>query len=152
MPDLAVKFTVYVHILQSALPSSLTVSPKDSEFLIAMSPEHGHNAHCGRMVTIKNVGGGINNQGTGKTITAIVADTCPSDECNLGHLDLSTGAFTTLTGGPLDPPGKISIQWHVLCTGCENIDANFRQVVQLSSSLGFGRVLGSGIDKMCEYF
>jgi expansin (peptidoglycan-binding protein) len=141
MLDLAAKFTVYVHTVQSALPS-LTVSPKDAEFLIAMSPEHGHNAHCGRMVTIKNVGGEINNQGTGKTITAMVADTCPSDECNLGHLDLSTGAFTTLTGGPLDPPGKINIQWYVLCTGCENIDANFRQVVQLSSSLEFCQDVG----------
>jgi expansin (peptidoglycan-binding protein) len=135
MLDLAAKFTVYVDIFQSALPSSLNVSPQDAEFLIAMSPEHGHNAHCGRMVTIKNVGGGINNQGTGKTITAMVADTCPAAECSMGHLDLSTGAFTTLTGGSLDPPGKINIQWYVLCTGCEDIDANFRQVVQLSPSL-----------------
>jgi len=141
MLDLAAKFTVYVHTLQSPLPS-LIVSPKDAEFLIAMSPEHGHNAHCGRMVTIKNVGGGINNQGTGKTITAMVVDTCPANECNMGHLDLSTGAFTTLTGGPLDPPGKINIQWCVLCTGCEVIDANFRQVVQLSSSLGFWQDIG----------
>lgn len=46
--------------------------------------------------------------GTGKTITATVADTCPS--CDPNHLDLSTGAFKALTGGQLDPPGEFNIQ------------------------------------------
>jgi hypothetical protein len=94
------------------IPISLTYPPpQDSEFLIAISPVHGHNAHCGRLVTIKNMGGGINNYGAGKSITAVIADTCPADECDPEHLDLSTGAFMALTGGMLDPPGKINIQW-----------------------------------------
>jgi hypothetical protein len=137
MLDLAANGAVYVHISPSSLPSLLTVSPQDAEFLIAMSPDLGHNAHCGKMVTIKNVGGGINNQGIGKTITAMVADTCPANECSMTHLDLSIGAFQALTGGPLDPPGKINIQWYLLCTECEDIYANFRQVVQLSPSFGY---------------
>jgi hypothetical protein len=57
------------------------------------------------------MGGGINNYGAGKSITAVIADTCPADECDPEHLDLSTGAFMALTGGMLDPPGKINIQW-----------------------------------------
>ena len=38
-----------------------------------------------------------------------VADTCPG--CDKNHLDLSYGAFKQLTGGKLDPPGRIDISW-----------------------------------------
>lgn len=44
-------------------------------------------------------------------IEAVVADTCPANECDANHLDLSTGAFMALSGGVLDPPGAISIKW-----------------------------------------
>ncbi len=60
-------------------------------------------------MTIKNVGGGVDNNGVGKTITATVADTC--EGCDEPHIDLSTAAFQALTGGALDPPGTINVQW-----------------------------------------
>ncbi|KAE9373228.1 hypothetical protein N431DRAFT_482319 [Stipitochalara longipes BDJ] len=84
----------------------------DSAFLIAASPASGLT--CGQTVHITNIGGGINNQGIGKSITATVADRCPPDECRAEHLDLSVGAFQALTGGPLDPPGTIGIEWAVV--------------------------------------
>ncbi|USW56796.1 Putative RlpA-like domain superfamily protein [Septoria linicola] len=84
-----------------------------SEYIVAISQRapFTYNAHCGQTVTIKNTGGGDQNNGVGKTITAKVVDTCPS--CDPDHLDLSTGAFKALTGGDLDPPGQINIQWHL---------------------------------------
>ncbi|PIA89365.1 hypothetical protein CB0940_07412 [Cercospora beticola] len=86
---------------------------KDSDYIVAISDKSPftYNAHCGQTVTIKNTGGGDNNYGVGKTISAKVVDTCPT--CNKDHLDLSTGAFKALTGGQLDPPGQFNIQWHL---------------------------------------
>ncbi|WPG99978.1 Hypothetical protein R9X50_00280200 [Acrodontium crateriforme] len=85
----------------------------DSDYIVAISEQapFTYNAHCGQTVTITNMGGGDNNYGNGKTITATVADTCP--ECDPNHLDLSEGAFKALTGGQLDPPGEFNIRWHL---------------------------------------
>jgi hypothetical protein len=43
--------------------------------------------------------------------TALVADSCPANECDTSHLDLSEGAFKDLTGGLVDPPRLINIYW-----------------------------------------
>ncbi|KAI3323418.1 RlpA-like double-psi beta-barrel-protein domain-containing protein-containing protein [Xylariaceae sp. AK1471] len=82
----------------------------DSDFIIALSPFWDVASFCGRKIQITNMGGGQSNNGAGKVITAVVQDTCPG--CNENHLDLSTGAFSSLTGGHLDPPGEFNIRWH----------------------------------------
>ncbi|KAL8802017.1 MAG: hypothetical protein Q9182_004094 [Xanthomendoza sp. 2 TL-2023] len=68
-------------------------------------------AYCGRKIEITNKGGGQNNNGYGKVVVATVADTCPG--CPRDDLDLSHGTFQALTGGALDPPGRINIEWYV---------------------------------------
>ncbi|PMD49908.1 uncharacterized protein K444DRAFT_670704 [Hyaloscypha bicolor E] len=91
----------------------------DSAYLIAASPHAGLT--CGHTVQITNVGGGINNLGVGNSITATVVDRCPPEECHPNHLDLSVGAFQTLTNGQLDPPGSVEIEWQVLGGGGRGI-------------------------------
>ncbi|KAN0098763.1 RlpA-like double-psi beta-barrel-containing domain containing protein [Hyaloscypha variabilis] len=84
----------------------------ESALIIAASPHSGLT--CGQLVHITNTGGGLNNHGIGKSITATVADRCPPEECRPEHLDLSVGAFKALTGGVLDPPGAIGIEFEVV--------------------------------------
>jgi len=58
------------------------------------------SSYCGRWVNIKNT----NN---GKTVTAMVADVCPT--CNNGNsLDLSVGAFTAIAS---ESDGMVPIEW-----------------------------------------
>ncbi|PSN59097.1 hypothetical protein BS50DRAFT_626886 [Corynespora cassiicola Philippines] len=82
----------------------------DSERIIALSPIWGGKVNCNRIIKVTNKGGGINNNGVGRTIVAKVKDTCMG--CGQNHLDLSIGAFTQLSGGSLDPPGAFNIDWH----------------------------------------
>ncbi|CDR88422.1 uncharacterized protein SPSC_04249 [Sporisorium scitamineum] len=70
----------------------------DSTPLVAINSDQMSNALCGQTVWI---------QGNGKTISAVVADTCPT--CNWGSLDLSTGAFEQLSD--LDA-GVVPITWY----------------------------------------
>jgi len=65
--------------------------------------------YCGKYIQVTNTGGGLGNTGKGKSVIVKVQDTCPG--CDKDHLDLSHGAFQALTGGKLDPPGKINISW-----------------------------------------
>lgn len=45
--------------------------------------------------------------GAGNVVEVVVVDTCPS--CDEGHLDLSVGAWNTLTGGAY--PSQVGISW-----------------------------------------
>jgi hypothetical protein len=83
---------------------------QESDYIVAASSQAG--TYCGQQVRIENVGGGHNSRGVGNVIAATVMDTCPDNECDGNHLDLSTGAFMALTGGQLDPPGAIGIRWN----------------------------------------
>lgn len=68
--------------------------------LVALSySQVNGGAHCGQYVNIKNTA-------NGRTVTAIVADTCPG--CGYGSLDLSLGAFDAL--GSRDQ-GVLPISW-----------------------------------------
>ncbi|KAL9613559.1 MAG: hypothetical protein Q9167_001892 [Letrouitia subvulpina] len=82
---------------------------KDSDKIVAL-PAHLQTGqppkNCGRNIQITNTSG----PGKGKKVTAKVADTCPG--CQGDHIDLSQGAFKALTGGKLDPPGVIQVNWH----------------------------------------
>ncbi|GAA5823201.1 hypothetical protein JCM5353_005117 [Sporobolomyces roseus] len=70
----------------------------DSDYIVAMSSSFGgYNSFCGRSVHISY---------GGKSINAVVADTCPG--CGSGSLDLSRGAFAAL--GSYDQ-GVLPISW-----------------------------------------
>lgn len=86
-------------------------SSQDSSKIAALSPSFMKDKkfYCGKYIQATNTGGGQGNTGKGKTVVVKVQDTCP--ECEQGHLDLSHGAFQAMTGGKLDPPGKINISW-----------------------------------------
>lgn len=70
--------------------------------IVALSPAWGHNNHCGQTVN-------IHNPANGRSISAVVADTCPG--CEQTKLDLSVGAYEALTGGlSLNP---FNIDWYI---------------------------------------
>jgi len=85
----------------------------DSDFIVALPTAQFSaaeiKAHCGQTVSITNVGGGKVNEGIGKTLTAVVADTCPG--CVGQGLDLSTGLWEALHGGNRDD-GVFEIEWY----------------------------------------
>jgi hypothetical protein len=56
---------------------------------------------------IENVGGGVNNKGVNKTITAMFIDVLTMSVMAM-HLDLSVGAFKALTSRTLYPPRAIN--------------------------------------------
>ncbi|KAG0662225.1 hypothetical protein C6P46_003411 [Rhodotorula mucilaginosa] len=85
---------------QYGVAGSCGVYNSDSTYIVALSYQIVDNgAHCGQKVSIKNTA-------NGKSITATVADTCPS--CEASHLDLSEGAFLAL--GDLSS-GVLPIEW-----------------------------------------
>ena len=61
---------------------------QDSDYIIAVSEYWQGTASpgpfCGRKIQITNTGGGQNNNGKGKVVTATVEDTCPG--CDENHL------------------------------------------------------------------
>lgn len=69
----------------------------DSSTVAAISSAQMDSSLCGQKVWI---------QGNGKTVEAIIADTCPT--CSAGSVDLSVGAFQQLSG--LDA-GVVPITW-----------------------------------------
>ncbi|KAG0286341.1 hypothetical protein BGZ96_009540 [Linnemannia gamsii] len=71
-----------------------------NDMIVAMNEaQMGGTSMCGKTVRITS---------GGKTVTARVTDTCPSQYCNSGSLDLSKAAFSKLA--PLGT-GVISINW-----------------------------------------
>ncbi|GAA6043126.1 hypothetical protein JCM8097_004329 [Rhodosporidiobolus ruineniae] len=74
----------------------------DSTLLVALpTVTYAGGSHCGQTVTIKRLD-------TGNTISALVADSCPTCDNN-NCLDLSTGAFKALGG--TDAMGVFDIEW-----------------------------------------
>ncbi|SNX85024.1 related to B2-aldehyde-forming enzyme [Melanopsichium pennsylvanicum] len=69
----------------------------DSSTIVAVNSAQMNDAMCGQKLWIN---------ANGKTIEAVVADTCPT--CGEGSLDLSVGAFEQLSN--LDA-GEIPITW-----------------------------------------
>ncbi|KAF9316109.1 hypothetical protein BGZ91_005625 [Linnemannia elongata] len=68
--------------------------------IVAMNEaQMGGTSMCGKSVRITS---------GGKSVTARVTDTCPSQYCNSGSLDLSQAVFSKLA--PLST-GVISITW-----------------------------------------
>ncbi|GJJ73789.1 hypothetical protein EMPS_06147 [Entomortierella parvispora] len=71
-----------------------------NDMIVAMNGEQmGDNTQCGRTVQITS---------NGKTVKATVVDTCPSEYCATGALDLSQAVFEQLA--PLSV-GVIQIEW-----------------------------------------
>jgi len=93
-------------------------------------------AYCGKYIKVTNTGGGQGNTGKGKTVTVKVQDTCPG--CDKDHLDLSHGAFQALTGGKLDPPGKINISW------------KFVGAPKVGGVVGYGEEVVDGEERFAE--
>ncbi|KAH8669664.1 RlpA-like double-psi beta-barrel-protein domain-containing protein-containing protein [Tricladium varicosporioides] len=83
----------------------------DSSLIVALSNTYmqskANSPYCGRKVKITNTGSNSGTGGKGKSVTATVADTCPS--CDAGHVDLSLGAWNALTGNAAY--GTINISW-----------------------------------------
>ncbi|KAI1320176.1 hypothetical protein EDD11_001780 [Mortierella claussenii] len=71
-----------------------------SDMIVAMNAaQMGGTSQCGRQVQIT---------ANGKTVSATVVDTCPSQFCSSGSLDLSQAVFKQLA--PLDQ-GVVHITW-----------------------------------------
>ncbi|OAQ36520.1 hypothetical protein K457DRAFT_64700 [Linnemannia elongata AG-77] len=71
-----------------------------NDMIVAMNEaQMGGTSMCGKSVRITS---------GGKSVTARVTDTCPSQYCNSGSLDLSQAVFSKLA--PLST-GVISITW-----------------------------------------
>ncbi|KAK3833990.1 MAG: RlpA-like double-psi beta-barrel-protein domain-containing protein-containing protein, partial [Linnemannia gamsii] len=71
-----------------------------NDMIVAMNAaQMGGTSQCGKSVKVSY---------GGKTVTAKVVDTCPSQYCTSGALDLSQAVFKKLA--PLDV-GVINIKW-----------------------------------------
>ncbi|KAK0101794.1 hypothetical protein ONS95_006944 [Cadophora gregata] len=92
---------VATYYTQQGVAGSCGVYHSDTDHIVALGPAWGHNNNCGRTVTIRH-------KGTGRVLTAVVADTCPS--CPQTKLDVSTSVYEYLNGFlGLD---LIPIDWH----------------------------------------
>ncbi|KAK5656417.1 hypothetical protein OQA88_4798 [Cercophora sp. LCS_1] len=63
--------------------------------------------HCGRVIEVVNIGSDYGIGGTGRSIRVVVKDTCPT--CEPNHVDLSVGAWNSLTDGA--EPSEFHIKW-----------------------------------------
>ncbi|ORY74995.1 RlpA-like double-psi beta-barrel-protein domain-containing protein-containing protein [Leucosporidium creatinivorum] len=89
--------------LQGGAYGSCGWQKSDSDYIVAMnSPQVSNGAHCGKYVQVTNTA-------NGKSVKAMVADTCPG--CAYGSLDLSVGAFDQI--GAQDS-GVLPIKWQFL--------------------------------------
>ena len=82
----------------------------DSSMIVAISPYwwSRHN-YCGRRIKMTNTGPITDHSigGKGNVVIVTVADTCSG--CAEGHLDLSKGAWSTLTNNAAD--SQVGIRW-----------------------------------------
>ncbi|KAF9304502.1 hypothetical protein BGZ74_001404 [Mortierella antarctica] len=79
---------------------SCDISFNTNDMVVAMNAAMmGGTAQCGKTVRVEH---------GGKSVTARVTDTCPSQLCSSTSLDLSQAAFKQLA--PLEA-GEIDIQW-----------------------------------------
>ncbi|KAK8858920.1 hypothetical protein IAR55_003151 [Kwoniella newhampshirensis] len=78
----------------------------DSDYIVAVNSAqyglNGYGGNCGQSLIITNTD-------NGKSVTASVADECPT--CSWGSLDLSPSLFAALTDGNMDL-GVFPISWH----------------------------------------
>ncbi|KAI9660371.1 MAG: hypothetical protein M1821_009721 [Bathelium mastoideum] len=83
----------------------------DSHHVVALSPSQNPKGHCGQHVWLKNVGGGNAgaNGGVGRTIDAVVVDTCP--RCGYSDIDIAEGAAWALHGPGLHEDGVFDVEW-----------------------------------------
>lgn len=83
----------------------------DSAIIAALSNywmnEESPSPYCGQQIVVTNIGSDDGVGGAGNSITVTVADTCPS--CDETHLDLSVGAWNSLTNDAAY--GTIEIDW-----------------------------------------
>ncbi|CBQ73608.1 conserved hypothetical protein [Sporisorium reilianum SRZ2] len=86
------------YFLQNGNAGSCGWVSSDDSPVVAVNSAQMSGDLCGQTVWI---------QGNGKTISAVIADTCPT--CDWGSLDLSVGAFQQLSG--LDAGVVNPISW-----------------------------------------
>ena len=69
------------------------------------------SSHCGKMIKVKNIGGGPDDtvHGRGNTVTVRLVDSC--DACQRDHIDLSSEAWKLLTNG--HERSKVNVEWCV---------------------------------------
>ncbi|KAH9207100.1 RlpA-like double-psi beta-barrel-protein domain-containing protein-containing protein [Leptodontidium sp. 2 PMI_412] len=92
---------VATYYTQQGVAGSCGVYHSDNDYIVALGPAWGHNTHCGATVHIRN-------PKNGRSLKAIVADTCP--QCARTKLDVSVGVYAALNGFVgLDPS---PIEWH----------------------------------------
>ncbi|GAA96036.1 hypothetical protein E5Q_02696 [Mixia osmundae IAM 14324] len=77
------------YFYQGGNPGSCGNYAQDSDLVVAVQQTRMNSSLCGKKVLITNTA-------TGATVTATVADTCPSCQGNPNSLDLSVGAFEAL--------------------------------------------------------
>ncbi|KAG0249250.1 hypothetical protein BG011_009460 [Mortierella polycephala] len=68
-----------------------------------MGSLQGSGSQCGKMVRVHY---------GGKSVDVKVVDTCPSEYCDKGALDLSQAAFKELAGGL--SKGVLSLDWEFI--------------------------------------
>jgi len=73
----------------------------DSTPLVAVQAQRMNSSLCGKRVLIENIS-------NGKTVTAVVQDTCPGCQGDVNSLDLSHGAFDAIADEAL---GVVPIKW-----------------------------------------
>jgi len=98
---------------QNGRAGSCGIVHDDSSYVAALSAQwmQSYNSPlCWKQIEVRNVGSTYNVGGTGNTIRATVADTCPADECDAEHVDFSIGAWNALTNNA--PVGAIQIEWN----------------------------------------
>jgi len=77
----------------------------DSALIVALyTGVYGSGEYCGKTVTLKNTS-------NGNTVTATVADSCPSCSQN-GNIDCSEGTFKALTDGNFNE-GETNVVWSI---------------------------------------
>ncbi|GAA5974023.1 hypothetical protein JCM11641_008217 [Rhodosporidiobolus odoratus] len=93
---------IATYFYQNGVAGNCGTVHSDSTPLVALPTKtYASGKHCGQTVTIKRVE-------TGDTITALVADSCPT--CNNDNcLDLSVGAYKSLGG--TEAMGVFDIEW-----------------------------------------
>lgn len=87
---------------------SCDIEFNQSDMIVAMNEEQmgdlqGSGSQCGKMVRVHY---------GGKSVDLKVVDTCPSQYCDEGALDLSQKAFKMLVGGL--SKGVISLDWEFI--------------------------------------
>lgn len=86
---------------QGGAAGNCGIKNSDSTPLVALTTAlYGNGQYCGKKVTIKN-------NANGKTVTAIVQDSCPGCATRYS-LDLSTGAFDKIGD---ESTGVLDISW-----------------------------------------